>query len=50
MNVHEFTSPTKDYLTGRKIIEVGNNYIKLDNGLCIYVEDSEIEHLNDLSE
>ncbi len=50
MNVHEFTPPTKDYLTGKKIIEVGKNYIKLDSGLCIYVEDSEIEHLNDLSE
>ena len=45
-----FTDLTKNYLINRKIIEVGKNYIKLDNGLHIYLDNSEIEHLNNLNE
>jgi protein transport protein SEC61 subunit alpha len=33
-------------LAGAKIIEVGDNWIKLDNGCVIYLEESEIEMLN----
>jgi hypothetical protein len=37
-----------EHLQEKKIIEVGKNYIKLDNGLCIYLDINEIEHLNGL--
>jgi hypothetical protein len=33
-------------LVGRTIFSVGDNWIKLDNGCIIYLEDSEIEVLN----
>ncbi len=33
-------------LLGRTIFSVGENWIKLDNGLIIYLDDSEIDVLN----
>jgi hypothetical protein len=35
-----------EMLVGRTIYSAGDNWIKLDNGLVIYLEDSEIENLN----
>ena len=35
-----------DMLVGRTIYSAGDNWIKLDNGLVIYLEDSEIENIN----
>ena len=46
MNTTTFNEQTKDYLIGLRIIEVGDNYIVLDNGLRIYIEESEIEMTN----
>jgi hypothetical protein len=36
-----------DMLVGRTIHSASDNWIKLDNGLVIYLDDSEIEHIND---
>ena len=33
-------------LVGRTVTSAGDNWIKLNNGLIIYLEDSEIEFLN----
>jgi hypothetical protein len=33
-------------LIGRKIFSAGDNWIKLDNGCIIYLDDSEIDVLN----
>jgi hypothetical protein len=41
-----FTQATAQSLVGKTIIEVGLNYIRLDNGLRIYLESSEIDDLN----
>lgn len=41
---------TAESLIGKKVIEVGHNYIKLDNGLCIYLDEFEIDHLNTLND
>ena len=45
-----FTQETAEHLVGKAIIEVGKNYIKLDNGLCIYLDEDEINHLNELND
>jgi hypothetical protein len=42
----KFTEETKEYLIGRMIINVGDNYIVLDNGCRIYLDESEIQNLN----
>lgn len=39
-----------EWLVGKKVFEVGPNYIKLDNGLCIYLDEQEIDHLNSLND
>jgi hypothetical protein len=36
-----------EMLVGRTIHSASDNWIKLDNGLVIYLDDSEIEHIND---
>lgn len=41
---------TAEWLLGKKIFEVGPNYIKLENGLCIYLDEQEIDHLNSLND
>ncbi len=50
MNTQVFTPESSEYLVGKKIIEVKDNYITIDNGLRIYLDDSEIEHLNSLND
>lgn len=44
------TTESSEYLVGKKIIEANNNYIVLDNGLRIHLEDDEILHLNYLND
>lgn len=46
MTTQTFTEETKDWLVGKKIIDVKENYILLDNGIRIYLGDLEIENLN----
>jgi hypothetical protein len=46
MSNTKLTEAAKQMLTGRRIIECGNDYIKLDNGHHIYLTDEEIESLN----
>jgi hypothetical protein len=46
MTTAKLSADTIDMLIGRTIHSAGDNWIKLDNGLVIYLEDSEIEHLN----
>ena len=45
-----FSEEVKKDLTGRKIHEVGDNYIVLDNGCRLYLAEDEIEFLNSNSE
>ena len=33
-------------LVGRTIVSTGDNWIKLDNGIVIYLDDNEVESLN----
>jgi len=44
------TQEAAEWLVGKKVFEVGPNYIKLDNGLCIYLDEQEIDHLNSLND
>jgi hypothetical protein len=46
MTTAKLTAEAIDMLVGRTIYSAGDNWIKLDNGLVIYLEDSEIENLN----
>jgi hypothetical protein len=46
MTTAKFSAESKDMLVGRTILSVGDNWIKLDNGTIIYLDDSEIELLN----
>ncbi len=46
MTTIKISEEAKQGLIGKKIIEVGYNWIKLDNGCIIYLEESEIEMLN----
>jgi hypothetical protein len=46
MTTAKLTAETIDMLVGRTIYSAGDNWIKLDNGLVIYIADDEIEHLN----
>jgi kynurenine formamidase len=50
MTTTTITQETAEFLVGKKIIEVGTNYIKLDNGLRIYLDESEIEDLNSFND
>jgi len=50
MTTLNLTQETKEWLLEKKIIDIGLNYIKLDNGLCIYLDESEIEHLNSFND
>jgi hypothetical protein len=50
MQVEKISLETKDYLVGKKIVDVGDHYIVLDNGLRIYLDDAEIEHINSLND
>lgn len=46
MNTTTLNEKAKDSLIGREIIAVGDNYLVLDNGCRIYLDESEIESLN----
>jgi hypothetical protein len=46
MTTQKLTADTIDRLIGRTIHSAGDNWIQLDNGIRIYLDDSEIEHLN----
>lgn len=46
MTTAKLTAEAIDMLVGRTIYSAGDNWIKLDNGLVIYLEDSEIENIN----
>ena len=46
MSNSRLTQAAKDALSGRRIQDVDDKCIFLDNGVCIYLEDDEIEHLN----
>jgi hypothetical protein len=46
MTTAKLTAEAIEMLVGRTIYSAGDNWIKLDNGLVIYLEDSEVEHLN----
>jgi hypothetical protein len=46
MNVTKLSEEAKNSLIGREIISVGDNYLVLDNGCRIYLDESEIESLN----
>lgn len=50
MTTQQFTKETAESLVGKTIIRVEYNFIELDNGLCIYVDDAEVEHLNSFNE
>lgn len=41
-----FSQEAIDSLIGKAIIDIGSNYVVLDNGIRIYIEESEIEMLN----
>ena len=45
MDTIRLSKETKRGLIGKKIIDCGDNYIKLDNGCCIYLDESEIDNL-----
>lgn len=38
------------YLLDKRVSSVGSNYIVLDNGFRIYLEEDEIEHINSFNE
>ena len=49
MTTEVFNEESKRRLRGKTIVDVGENYIVLDSGVRIYImEDSEIEHINDM--
>jgi hypothetical protein len=46
MTTAKLSADTINSLIGRTIHSAGDNWIQLDNGTRIYLEDSEIESLN----
>jgi hypothetical protein len=46
MTTAKLTAEAIKMLIGRTIHSAGDNWIQLDNGTRIYLEDSEVEHLN----
>ena len=46
MTTAKLSAESIDMLVGRTIYSAGDNWIKLDNGIVIYLEDSEVESLN----
>ncbi len=46
MNTIKLTEEAKESLVGKRIIHAGDNYIVLEDGCRIYLEESEIENLN----
>jgi hypothetical protein len=46
MTTQKLNADTINMLIGRTIKEASENWIQLDNGIRIYLDDSEIESLN----
>ena len=46
MTTQKLTDETIDMLVGLTIASAGENWIKLNNGLIIYLDESEIDNLN----
>jgi len=46
MTTQKFNEAASEMLIGLTIESTGDNWIKLNNGLIIYLADDEIEHLN----
>ena len=46
MQLQKLSETAIESIVGKKIIEAENNWIKLDNGCIIYLDDQEIEMLN----
>lgn len=46
MTTAKLNEQANDMLVGLTIESTGDNWIKLNNGLIIYLADDEIEHLN----
>lgn len=46
MTTEKLTQEVASYLIGRVIIQAQDNWIKLDDGNIIYLEDDEIQMLN----
>jgi hypothetical protein len=46
MTTAKLTAEAIEMLVGRTIYSAGDNWIKLDNGHVIYLDESEIENLN----
>ena len=49
MNTLSISEEAKESLVGKRIVDVGFNYIVLSNGCRIYLEEAEIDALNDIS-
>lgn len=50
MTTQQLTKETAEWLVGKTIIRVESNFIQLDNGLQIYLDDEEVEYLNSFNE
>ena len=46
MQTQKLSETSIESIVGKKIIEAENNWIKLDDGCIIYLDDEEIEMLN----
>ena len=46
MTTAKLSAEAKEILVGRTIVNAGDNWIKLDNGIVIYLDDNEVESLN----
>jgi len=49
MSASGISEQTKEVLINKRIIDIGFDYIVLSNGFRIYLEEAEIDALNDLS-
>ena len=46
----KISDETKNGIVGKTIVKVGDNWIQLDNGLRIYLDEDEVNHINDMYE
>jgi hypothetical protein len=46
MTTQKLSEETKEMLVGLTIHSVGDNWIKLNNGIVIYLDDKEVDSLN----
>lgn len=45
MKIYKLSNKTKQSLIGKTIIDCGDDYITLDDGCRIYLDDDEVNHL-----